>query len=81
MALSDKHDVYNKHLKHLLLQRVANHVIAGIVIAPPCETWSEARHLEVQGSAPRPLRSSADPLLTPALTKQELEQCQARRLQ
>lgn len=43
-------------IRDLIAQR---HVV-GIVLAPPCETWSAARHNPVPGAhAPRPLRSRA----------------------
>lgn len=76
LALSPRHDVYDVNLVSLLVQWMNNHIIAAVLIAPPCETWSEARHLEAPGQAPRPLRSTADPLLHPNLTKSELVQIQ-----
>lgn len=62
LALSTDHDVYDERLVSLIIAWMKNGVIAGVLVAPPCETWSEARFLEADTSSPRPLRSNEDPL-------------------
>ena len=49
---------------------------AGVLTGPPCETWSEARHIELpDGRGPRPLRSKELPWCMPERTGREMEQC------
>eukprot|EP00438_Fugacium_kawagutii_P003888 Skav215237 [mRNA] locus=scaffold341:384057:384803:- [translate_table: standard] len=49
--------------------------VGSFLIAPPCETWSQARHNPVEGSAaPRPLRTSQYPFGLDGLTQAELDQ-------
>ena len=50
-------------------------LIAGVLAGPPCETWSAARHIQLDdGAGPRPLRSAALPWSLPECTGQELKQ-------
>ena len=54
----------------LLEECLAGHV-AGVMASPPCSTYSRARHRQVSGGGPRPLRGRSDcfcllPGLTPA---------------
>ena len=75
LAISDNHDATQPKLTHTLLQWFRNGCVAGYLVAPPCETWSEARHLEVDGMRPpRPLRSARYPFGVPQLQKGELDQ-------
>lgn len=74
LALSPLHDVYQPRLMNTILSWIHGGVVGGLLAAPPCETWSEARHLPAEGKAPRPLRSSANPFLEAGLEKNELEQ-------
>lgn len=73
LALSPSHNVYEKSLVETLLTWFRSGAIAGLLIAPPCETWSEVRwELTEEPNAPRPLRTSEDPLCLPALTNAEV---------
>ena len=75
LAISPKHDVSQPQLTHQLTCWIRSGIIAAILVAPPCETWSEARFNEIAGVAtPRPLRSSTDPFCIDGLNTQELEQ-------
>ena len=75
LALSDSHDVGQETFENLILNWIRQGWAAGILIAPPCETWSEARHLDTgRASDPKPLRSAADPFGLPHLTNAEWEQ-------
>eukprot|EP00438_Fugacium_kawagutii_P033167 Skav231895 [mRNA] locus=scaffold960:54432:56540:+ [translate_table: standard] len=77
LALSDDHDVGNPQLMHQLLQWLRGGAVAAMLLAPPCETWSEARFLDTgKDTDPRPLRSAEDPLGLAALKSAELEQLQ-----
>ena len=50
-------------------------LIAGILTGPPCETWSAARHIELEeGTGPRPLRSAALPWSLTSCTGKEMVQ-------
>ena len=50
--------------------------LIGIVMGPPCETWTVARFMELVGrlSAPRPLGSASTPIGLPDVSKRELAQ-------
>ena len=75
LALSDDRNVKRPELVQRLVSWFEAGVIGGYLVAPPCETWSEARFLEEPGfRQPRPLRSHAQPIALPCLTIQELEQ-------
>lgn len=74
LAISDKHDVYNEHLLTTIRQWILAGYVAGILTAPPCETWSEVRHLPTESSSyPRPLRSAQDPMCLSGLSAAELD--------
>ena len=50
-------------------------LIAGILTGPPCETWSAARHIELENeNGPRPLRSAALPWSLTSCTGKEMVQ-------
>ena len=75
LAISERHDATQPTLINTLLQWFHSGCVAGFLAAPPCETWSEVRHLEVDAlHAPRPLRSARYPFGVPQLQKGELEQ-------
>ena len=81
LALSPKHDATNAALVTRLIQWFHAGVISGLVVAPPCETWTEARYQPITGErAPRPVRSADCPLGLQDLTKAELEQVQISTL-
>eukprot|EP00438_Fugacium_kawagutii_P011175 Skav227749 [mRNA] locus=scaffold3513:522479:523534:- [translate_table: standard] len=75
LALSPLHDVNNPELVHTLMTWIRTGHIAALLVAPPCETWSEIRHQPVEHqTAPRPIRSALDPLCIQGLKHEELEQ-------
>eukprot|EP00438_Fugacium_kawagutii_P012715 Skav228205 [mRNA] locus=scaffold704:705577:707031:+ [translate_table: standard] len=75
LALSDRHDVTNPTLISKLIHWVRSGHVAGLITAPPCETWSQARsQLTLSSSDPRPLRSADQPLCISGLTTAELQQ-------
>ena len=75
LAISPLHDVTQDHLLQLLLGWCAAGFIASGLIAPPCETWSEARHNSSEhGDAPRPLRTAMYPFGVDGLRPAELAQ-------
>ena len=75
LALSDRHDVGNDHLEQMLIRWIRSGYVSGLLIAPPCETWSEARHLDcAEPGHPRPLRSALDPFGLPQLRLSEVAQ-------
>eukprot|EP00438_Fugacium_kawagutii_P011058 Skav221285 [mRNA] locus=scaffold2775:210456:211586:+ [translate_table: standard] len=77
LALSDKHNVYDDDLVATLVQMIRVGAIGSLLIAPPCETWSNARTLDHEhGAAPRPLRSNTQPMCIAGLTHSELQQLQ-----
>ena len=75
LAISNKHDVNDRELVHKLINWVRMGVVGGVLVAPPCETWTEARFLTTENLRdPRPLRSNQEPMGLPQLTLRELEQ-------
>ena len=75
LAISEKHDVGDPALLQMLLRWIESGCIAGLLIAPPCETWSQARNIEPrEPTDPRPLRSAEDPFGLQRLTLAEMEQ-------
>ena len=75
LALSPLHDVSNPALVEQLLRWIAGGAVAGLLAAPPCETWTEARYLETGSSTdPRPLRTALDPFGIEQLTWREISQ-------
>ena len=75
LAISDEHDVSQHSVIHTLQQWLQAGRIAALLVAPPCETWSEARYNQLEASAaPRPLRTSQDPICMDGLSLNELEQ-------
>lgn len=75
LALSPQHDVTGHHLFDLFRSWFCCGCIASLLIAPPCETWSQARRnpTDVQ-NAPRPIRSAQFPFGLDGLTQAELDQ-------
>eukprot|EP00438_Fugacium_kawagutii_P003075 Skav220259 [mRNA] locus=scaffold1696:422156:429340:+ [translate_table: standard] len=74
LALSDDHDVGKDTLVSTMVSWIHQHVIAGILLAPPCETWTEARFNRVHDTDPRPLRSALHLIALPCLKVKEIEQ-------
>ena len=60
----------------LVLKLAQQGLFALCISGPPCETWSAARHLELEDAkfAPRPLRSNASPWGLSGLSMRELHQ-------
>ena len=60
----------------LVLKLAQKGLFALCISGPPCETWSAARHLEIEGAkyAPRPLRSNVRPWGLSGLSMRELHQ-------
>ena len=59
-----------------LLTLLAEGIFAGCATGPPCETWSAARHVQMEGPGhwPRPLRSASQPWGVVDLSCRELRQ-------
>lgn len=58
-----------------LRELIAANAVAGCLAGPPCETWSQARHNQIEGRrAPIPLRSSSRPWGFLGLSRRNLEQ-------
>eukprot|EP00438_Fugacium_kawagutii_P021808 Skav230858 [mRNA] locus=scaffold1335:27242:32707:+ [translate_table: standard] len=75
LALSPLHDVTNMNLMNTFLEWFRCGFIAALMVAPPCETWSQARHNKIaMQKTPRPLRSSEFPFGLDGLTSDELDQ-------
>ena len=75
LALSPTHDVAQPHLVPMLLSWFTQGAIAGLLVAPPCETWTEVRWEQQDGAnMPRPLRTAEHPFCLPALKYPELQQ-------
>ena len=75
LAISEEHNVRRPALVDKLLGWFSQGYIGGLLVAPPCETWTEARFLPTaEGRDPRPLRSNQFPLALEQLTGRELEQ-------
>ena len=75
LAISTTHDVGNETLVQTLVSWIHQGAVAGLLLAPPCETWTEARFIEPRAAKdPRPLRSRDDPLGLPQSTLKEIEQ-------
>ena len=56
-------DLSNVSQQRQWLQLIADGLVAGCAVGPPCETWTKARSAKVEGMTrpPRPLRERADP--------------------
>ena len=75
LALSDSHDVGREAFENMILDWIRNGFVAGILIAPPCETWSEARYMVTdRDHDPKPIRTAADPFGFATLSTKEWEQ-------
>ena len=75
LAISEHHDAIDEKLVSLLLRWMHGGAIAGLLVAPPCETWTEARHVpSMNPGAPRPIRTAKHPFGTFQLTGNELTQ-------
>lgn len=80
LAISERHDVGNPILVKQLMSLMWAGVVQGLLIAPPCETWSQARFQREQERDPRPLRSADDPFSIPGLTVKELGQVETANM-
>ena len=80
LALDDSHDVANEVLVQQILSWIHDGAVCGILLAPPCETWSQARFRRERTCDPRPLRSASSPLALPGLRLPELEQLNVSNL-
>ena len=77
LALSESHDVGQESFENLILDWIRRGFVGGILVAPPCETWSEARYLETgRDRDPRPIRTADDPFGIATLTVSEWMQIQ-----
>eukprot|EP00438_Fugacium_kawagutii_P028947 Skav223612 [mRNA] locus=scaffold1522:66967:69546:- [translate_table: standard] len=75
LALSPSHDVTNPALVSTMMTWIRTGHIAALLVAPPCETWSEVRYQPVDDhSSPRPIRTAQNPLCIPGLRHDELSQ-------
>lgn len=74
LAISARHDVTDRTLVRTILNWITTGAVAGVLLAPPCETWSSARQRYLLDGGPRPLRSHKQPMCLPQLTKKELIQ-------
>eukprot|EP00438_Fugacium_kawagutii_P006508 Skav209101 [mRNA] locus=scaffold179:83987:86101:- [translate_table: standard] len=75
LALSSLHDVTSPQLLQTFCEWFRCGFIATLLVAPPCETWSQARHQKLpMHPSPRPLRSSRYPFGLDGLTGDELDQ-------
>ena len=74
LALSDDHDVGQQSLVETLLRWIRSGCVCAILLAPPCETWSQARYRISGPHDPRPVRSAEHPFALPALSPKELTQ-------
>eukprot|EP00438_Fugacium_kawagutii_P014816 Skav234790 [mRNA] locus=scaffold69:110411:114246:+ [translate_table: standard] len=75
LALSSRYDVTNPVLMNQFFSWVKTGQVAGLLAAPPCETWSQARdQITESPNDPRPLRSATNPLCLQGLTGPELTQ-------
>ena len=81
LAISAKHDVGNASLISKLISWIHQGAVAGLLLAPPCETWSEARFIEPRAPGdPRPIRDADHPLGIPGCTMKEMEQLDVANL-
>ena len=74
LALSPDHDVGREGLVDMILRWIRTGAVCGVLLAPPCETWSQARYRKGGPYDPRPVRSATHPLALPGLCNRELEQ-------
>lgn len=75
LAISPDHDVADPTLVANLIRWLRDGYIASLLVAPPCESWSEVRNEPVEGeTGPRPLRTSHGPFGISGLTHRELQQ-------
>ena len=74
-AIDSAMNVHHDRLWTTLLQAGRTGHIRGLLLGPPCETWSSARfHLLAHGTGPRPLRTRSRPWGLDQLRYPELEQ-------
>ena len=70
-------DARNEEVRDFWLRGARQGFVQGGLCGPPCETWSQARHVQVEDTAkkqPRPLRSCEDPWGISSLSLREMEQ-------
>lgn len=80
LAISAKHDVGNPELITKLRAMLQQGAVQGLLLAPPCETWSQARFQRNHDRDPRPLRSSEDLWCISGLTAAELQQVETANM-
>lgn len=80
LAISDDHDVSNPMLINNLLTLLRSGAVQGILLAPPCETWSQARYQRESDHDPRPLRSAEDLFGLAGLTIKEINQLETANM-
>ena len=74
-AINSAMNVHDARLWSTLLDAAKGGYILGLLLGPPCETWSSARfHRLDAGTGPRPLRSRAQPWGIDGLRYPEMEQ-------
>ena len=74
-AISDQMDVLAGSFWPWLLSACQTGYVVGLLLGPPCETWSSARfHSLADGKGPRPVRSRSQPWGVSCLTCPELQQ-------
>ena len=76
LALSDHHDLLDEEKYSRLIRWIKSGEVMGVLVAPPCETWSKARGRALDNGAngPRILRDSSMPWALPGCTTAELNQ-------
>eukprot|EP00438_Fugacium_kawagutii_P015878 Skav206402 [mRNA] locus=scaffold2210:48295:63478:+ [translate_table: standard] len=81
-SISAKMNILQPEVWKGLLQLARDGIIHGLLLGPPCETWSSARHEDIPGKpfGPRPLRHADAPWGLLQLTVRELRQCRTGAL-
>eukprot|EP00438_Fugacium_kawagutii_P018517 Skav201490 [mRNA] locus=scaffold828:269749:271722:- [translate_table: standard] len=60
-AVSSSMDIFQKKTWNFIMEAARAGAIQGLLVGPPCETWSAARANKLHTHGPRPLRSRAQP--------------------
>ena len=77
IAMDDvRGDMLSSLVKNQLIDWAMSGRLIGIIMGPPCETWTVARFLAILDMLfpPRPLRSAATPTGLPDISSRELAQ-------
>eukprot|EP00438_Fugacium_kawagutii_P010137 Skav212094 [mRNA] locus=scaffold4509:76709:78709:+ [translate_table: standard] len=76
-SISDRMNILQPDVWASLLALARGGHLHGLLLGPPCETWSSARHevIEDRPYGPRPLRHASSPWGILQLTLRELQQC------